>query len=85
MSTLESYLSCLRRPDDQHSMTLPPFLICFRPTRPPISPMFLMFTVFGRLQVFAYTESGQVVGELAVLFRAPRAATVKVLAGSRMS
>lgn len=28
-------------------------------------------------KVFAYTESGQVVGELAVLFRAPRAATVK--------
>ncbi len=28
-------------------------------------------------QVFAYEESGQVVGELAVLFRAPRAATVK--------
>lgn len=28
-------------------------------------------------KVFAYEESGQVVGELAVLFRAPRAATVK--------
>lgn len=28
-------------------------------------------------EVFAYEESGQVVGELAVLFRAPRAATVK--------
>ena len=30
-----------------------------------------------RSEVFAYTDSGSVVGELAVLFRAPRAATVK--------
>ncbi|CAJ1368554.1 unnamed protein product [Effrenium voratum] len=31
----------------------------------------------GEKKVFAYTDSGSVVGELAVLFRAPRAATVK--------
>ena len=38
---------------------------------------FSPFFTSAFLQVFAYEESGQVVGELAVLFRAPRAATVK--------